>query len=234
MGDCAICRRALRQEDAHRTACIRCSHRMRGMLHEIGEQLPFLHASLRLDGAPAQGRSPGRAHAPLPVREDVLSLLGPAAPGPVRDALGDQRGSTPVLAVIHAWAEQLAADLGHKLGPYKIGDNHLGYLNTHLPFICVCSWAGELYAELAELIQVVRAITRTEPRKRAKDAPCPQCGSFALIEEDWQTYIECGTCAWLMTAEEYAAHHTQVMPPLYRLGVLLVAHQNTPTTTEPQ
>lgn len=231
MNSCTICRRAHRGPgDAHRTACDRCEHRIRGWLHEIPRQLPLLEASLALDGGPAQGRSAGRAHAPLPVRGDVLNLIGPAAPGPVADHRGDQSGALPILAQVYAWAEQIAADRGRDIPPFRPRADYTRYIAAHLPYACTQDWITDLHAELGEVIRTVRDITRTEPRRRDKDAPCPSCSAFALIEEDWQPYIDCTTCGLLLTHDEYVAHHQTVMPSLYRTALRLAVHQAAQTT----
>lgn len=223
---CAICRRTHRdQGDAHRTACDRCEHRIRGWLREIPHQLPLLEASLARDGGPAQGSSAGRAHAPLPLRADVLNLLGPAAPGPVRDHRGDQSGSAPILALLYAWAEQIAAARRQDLQPFRPRDDYTRYIAAHLNYACTQGWITDLHTELGAVVHAARAITRTEPRRRPKDAPCPSCSAFALIEEDWQPYIECGTCGLLLSHDEYMAHHRAVMPPLYRTALRLTLHQ---------
>ncbi|MFE9296576.1 hypothetical protein [Streptomyces niveus] len=228
---CAICRRAHRdQGDAHRTACDRCEHRIRGWLREIPRQLPLLEASLALDGGPAQGRSAGRAHSPLPLRGDVLNLLGPAAPGTVTDHHGDQSGTLPVLAQVYAWASTIADARGRDLPPFRPGADYTRYIAANLPYTCTRPWIVDLFTEIGEVVHTARAITRTEPRRRPKDAPCPSCSAFALIEEDWQPYVECATCGLLLTHDEYAAHHQTVMPPLYRTALRLAVHQATQTT----
>ncbi|WP_381797265.1 hypothetical protein [Streptomyces niveus] len=232
---CAICRRAHRdQGDAHRTACDRCEHRIRGWLREIPRQLPLLEASLVLDGGPAQGRSAGRAHAPLPVRADVLNMLGPAAPGPVRDHRGDQSGTLPILALVYAWAEQIAAERARDIPPFRPRADYTRYIAAHLPYACTRPWITDLHTELGDVVHAARAITRTEPRRRPQDAPCPGCSAFALIAEDWQQFIECTTCGLLLSHDEYAAHHQAVMPPLYRTALRLVVHHATQTQTTPK
>ncbi|MGW6603309.1 hypothetical protein [Streptomyces sp. NPDC055036] len=228
---CLICLHALRPEDAYRTACDRCGHRIRAMLRELHRQLPLLAASLSRDTTPTQGRPAGRAHAPLPVREDVLSLLGPAAPGTVRDTHGDQSGPAPALAVIYAWAERLAEARDKRLLPYRPGHDYTRYLAAHLPYALTRDWIADFNAELGDLIGRIRAITRTTPQRHPKPAPCPACDAFGLVAEDWQPYTECTACGLLLTANEYADHHARVMPALYRIGLRLALARH--TTTEP-
>ncbi|MER8042725.1 hypothetical protein [Streptomyces sp. NPDC094032] len=225
MSTCLICTHSA---DQPRTACARCGDRLRGWLAEIPRQVVLLRASLELGVRPAQGYGgAGRAHAPLPVRADVLTLLGPAAPGPVRDTAGDQDGPAPVHAILHAWADQLADDLGHNLPPINPRAPYAAYLARHLDHVLRASWVALLHAELADVVRRIRAITSTEPRRRHLDAPCPSCACFGLGLTDWQRYVDCSACGRLLTPEEYAEHRAAVMPGLARIGILLAAAQHT-------
>ncbi|MFI6337819.1 hypothetical protein [Streptomyces sp. NPDC050535] len=236
MSSCLVpaCGRGLRPDEAHRAACGRCEHRIRGWLRELARQLPLLQASLQHErGATQGGPRGGRAHAPLPVRGDVLTLLGPAAPGPVRDPSGDQGGPVPIHALIRAWAELLADERGRPLPRLRPGETYGGYLAAHLPYALTRPWIAELHQELADLIRRVRAITRTEPQRRPRPAPCPGCGAFGLVQEDWQTYIDCTVCGQLLTPDEYTAHAARVMPALYRTALLITVHERITTMTTP-
>ncbi|MFE6223313.1 hypothetical protein [Streptomyces sp. NPDC057854] len=227
MTTCLICAHAA---GPARTACAQCEHQLRGWLAELPRQVVLLTASLELGARPAQGfGGTGRAHSPLPVRADVLNLLGPAAPGTVHDDHGDQGGPTPIHAVLHAWAEQLADDLGHRLRPINHSAPYADYLRRHLDHVVRAPWAAELHTELSDLIRRIRAVTSTEPRRRSLDAPCPSCQAFTLGHTDWQTYTDCEACGLLLTPDEYRAHHAAVMPALARtaLGIVLANHTAT-------
>ncbi|WP_329545545.1 hypothetical protein OG548_14300 [Streptomyces sp. NBC_01356] len=222
------CGRTLGDDEPHWKVCGRCEHRIRGWLRELPRQLPLLRASLRPDSGPTQSAiHGGRAHAPLPVRGDVLALLGPAAPGPVHDPEGDQAGPVPIHAVIRTWAELLADERGKPLPLLRPGETYGSYLAAHLPYALTRPWIADLHQELGELISRIRNITCTEPRRRPKTAPCPDCGAFGLMEEDWQAYIDCEVCGLLLTPAEYTDHAERVMPGLYRTALLIVTHEKT-------
>ncbi|MFE6816030.1 hypothetical protein [Streptomyces sp. NPDC057677] len=224
MSLCLICTHTA---ETPRTACARCEHRIRGWLAEIPRQLVLLTATLELGTRPAQGYGgAGRAHSPLPVRADVLNLLGPAAPGPVRDTAGDQSDRQPVHAVLHAWADQLADDLGHLLAPINPRAPYADYLARHLDHAVRSSWVALMHAELDDLVRRIRTVTTTEPRRDTLQAPCPSCSAFALGRTDWESYIDCAACGCLLTVDEYDAHRALVMPPLARIGVLIAARNH--------
>ncbi|MER7874847.1 hypothetical protein ABTY63_14990 [Streptomyces solisilvae] len=230
MSTCIIpsCGRPLRQDESHRAACGRCERRIRGWLAEIPHQMPLLAASLERDGGgPAIGGTGGRAVAPVPLRLDVLNLLGPAAPSTVTDQRGDQTGPVPILATLRDWAHAIADEQGKPV-PSRPGPLYTGYLAAHLPYVLTRPWVAELHAELHALIGRIRAITRTEPRQRPLSAPCPgaDCRAFGLVQIDWADYIECTACGRLLTRAEYDEHAARVLPLLHRLAILIAA--NTP------
>ncbi|MFE5159660.1 hypothetical protein ACFRNT_14290 [Streptomyces sp. NPDC056697] len=228
---CAIsrCGRPLREEESHRAACSLCEHRIRGWLTELPHQMPLLAASLERDGGgPAIGGTSGRAVAPVPLRLDVLNLLGPAASSTVHDPHADQTGPVPILAILGDWADHLATDRGQAPPAHRTVESCTGYLAAHLPYALARGWIAELHAELGELVNRIRGITRTEPRRRSLPAPCPgtDCRTFGLVEIDWADYIECTVCGRLLTRAEYDDHAAAVLPPLHRLAILIAA--NTP------
>lgn len=209
-------------------ACAARLRRTRATLSELRHQLPLLRASLLPGASPRTGSTTGgRATAPLPLREDILSLLGPAPRGQVRGTREDQVGPMPMLAVLQDWAQHTARQYAivnpaarwPALGTIE---ECLDYLTARLPWACAQPWIADLASALDELRRQVRAITRTEPRTRHLLAPC-LCGAFGLVERDWADYIECTVCARLLTPEEYRQHAGEVLPALYRIGLLITA-----------
>lgn len=223
MTTCALCRRP-DPSGAH--ACAACQADLHTALTELRHQLPLLRATLAPGASPRAGTSAGgRATAPLPVRLDVLSLLGPAAPGVVRGQPADQHGPAPLVGVLRDWAYAVA-DEQHKRRPAAVpataAETYTDYLRDHLPWICHRDWVHEFAGEVRELLGVVRGITCSEPRTRVLPAPCP-CGAFGLTQRDWSDVVACSVCDRHMTRQAYDQHAATVLPPLYRLSVLIVA-----------
>lgn len=217
---CAICRRP---DPAGANACPACQGDLHALLAELPHQMVLLRASLH-PGAPTHtGTTGGRATAPLPVRLDVLSLLGPAAAaGTVRGPAADQTGPVPITAVLQDWVSLAATVRGQRPPVRPTAEACAAYLAARLGWACTQPWIAELAADLRAVIRTVRGITRTEPRTRPLDTPCI-CGAFGLTATDWAEYVTCGVCRRQMTRQEYAGHAAQVLPPLYRVGVLITA-----------
>lgn len=215
-------------EGNHRRVCPRCAARLRARLAELHHQMPLLQASLQLDRSPTTGSiHGGRAHSPMPLRADVMSLLGPGSNStttdPYGEARGDQAGPLPISTHLKGWAEMTAEHV--RLAPtpgIRPGRTWADWLDAYLPWILTAPWVADFHQELAELLTRVRAITRTEPQRHDQDAPCPNCDAFALVDEDWQPYVECTDCGLLLTHAEYADHARRVLPQLYRTALQIV------------
>ncbi|WP_200302256.1 hypothetical protein [Streptomyces adelaidensis] len=226
---CAVttCGRALPDGRPGRV-CSRCASRIRARLAELHYQLPLLQASLQHDRSPTTGTiHGGRATSPMPLRADVINLLGPgsnsAVTDPYDETRGDQSGPLPIDTHLKGWAEMTA---GHvRLAPapgIRPGHTWAAWLDAYLPWIVTAPWVAEFHQELAELLARVRAITRTEPQRHLQDAPCPNCDAFALIDEDWQAYVECKACGLLLTHPEYLDHARRVLPALHRTALTIL------------
>jgi hypothetical protein len=225
MTTCSICHRP---DPSGAYACAACQGGLHAALTELRHQVPLLRASLQPGASPRTGATTGgRASAPLPVREDVLSLLGPAPPGTVHGTREDQTGPVPILAVLRDWCQAIAAEQRRAPPGLPTVEACTEYLADRLTWVCGREWVAQFHAELHGLLRTVRSITRSEPRTRLLPAPC-LCGAFALTERDWAEYITCAVCRRWLTREQYGRHAAQVLPPLYRLGLLIIAARTTP------
>ncbi|MFC8276271.1 hypothetical protein ACFUJR_27820 [Streptomyces sp. NPDC057271] len=219
-----------------RTVCPGCETRLRALLREIDAQRPLLAASLRLDTAPADGRpGGGRAHSPLPVRGDVLTLLGAGTLATVTGHPGDQSGPVPLDTLLAGWAHAIATEITGREDVRAFrrrGSTWSAWLTAYLPHIVTSPGAGALHDELTDVVYRIRAITRTEPRRHSQTAPCPHCEAFALVATDWQPDIHCEACGLLLTPSQYDDHARATLPRLVRLGILMAAAPYLGTETQ--
>ncbi|TQE35459.1 hypothetical protein [Streptomyces ipomoeae] len=219
-----------------RRLCHRCADRLTARLYELQWQLPHLHASLQHDRAPTTGSiHGGRAHSPLPVRADVLNLLGAGANTTLHDPYGearaDQTGPIPIDTMLRGWAEILTDHIGLADTPCRRpGHTWAAWHIAYLPWTLTAEWAGLFLVELDDVVRRVRRITHTEPQRHLQDAPCPSCEAFALIDEDWAPYIECEACERLLTRTEYTDHARKVLPGLYRTALAIAVQQQQTST----
>ncbi|MER7696191.1 hypothetical protein [Streptomyces sp. NPDC096095] len=246
---CLSCRGRL-PDDSLRTGCDACQYSVHTWLRELPRHLPLLQDMLRPDTGPARRGGIGRAHAPLPVRLEVLDLTGPGQPVLLADPHGDQTGGVPMTPLLYGWARYLAADYpsvrtdahgtvhiercdgartraGARVRNVADVPGLCRWLDAYLPYAATRPWWDELYEQLEQLLHRVRRLTHTKPLKRTKDAPCPTCGLWTLEEHEDQLHIMCRACPARLTPEEYDLHRVQVMPALASLALRIAAAQQT-------
>ncbi|MFD6421731.1 hypothetical protein [Streptomyces sp. NPDC060198] len=241
MSTCTICHTTA-PADAY--LCDGCAHGLRARLRQIVTDLPLLRAALRPDTGPAQRGGSGRAHSPLPVDVRALDLLGPGHPVPIEDPHGDQTGGIPIGPLLKGWARYLAADVpavwidGHgtmridrctdaqpRTGTGTGTAAWSAFLQAYVPYAVTRPWAEEFYHQVADLVARIERVTHTRPRRTPKDAPCPGCSAFALVEHEDQLHIRCEACGHRLTPDAYAAHRAEVMPALAAVALRIVAAQ---------
>jgi len=214
---CPTCQRPLYADELELHACSRCTRAMRGWLAELPAQMVVLRGSRQRE-AGEQQRVAGSRTAPLPGRLDVLNLIGPGAPGDVRDTECDQQGPLPITTVLGSWVRLVVEERGLN-GPRGRSEEALAdYLGRHLNWAAGQPWAGEMHDELQQMMRVIRGITSVRPRTRAIPRPCPRegCGSLGLSQTDWSQYIECAVCGGLYTAGELMDHAPAALAQLQR------------------
>lgn len=190
---CACCQRAIQADEIGRWACYLCTNRMVGWCNELVHQMVVLRAS-SIPETPAGPRVTRSRTAPMPGREDVLSLTGPGAPGDVRDPYGDQCGPLPIASVLGAWA-RLITEERRLAGPAGRTEEQLAdWLRPHLDWAARQPWVTELHGELHGMMRAVRGITRVRPQRRPVRRPCPSCDALGVWEEDWQEDRWCTVC----------------------------------------
>ncbi|NEB92431.1 hypothetical protein [Streptomyces bauhiniae] len=147
---------------------------------------------------------------PLPGREDVLNLLGPAPwayrlVDPYGEAHADQHGPIPVIGILHAWVRLVCEERRWNPPQPTIEANALWLADERRhQWIVRQPWVGDYHSELDALIRMVRATTRVSPRRRPVPQPCPRCDALLLTEVDHELYVGCGGCEARFTREELA------------------------------
>ncbi|MEU9777456.1 hypothetical protein [Streptomyces sp. NPDC047968] len=224
-------------------ACPACLHRLEAWLAEIPRHLPLLSALLAPTPGPAGPGSTGRAHSPMPLRLDLIDLIGPGQPVAPLDAHGDQTGHPPVGAHLAGWARYIASTYptahrdahgtvhvragGAEPHP-RAGGGPAGWaawLIAYLPYAAGHDWIGELYRQTEALVWRLRDKTDRRPRRTARTAPCPACEAFALVSTEGEPHIVCEACGHRLTHEEYRAHSAAVLPAITALATRIAARQ---------
>ncbi|MFD5903605.1 hypothetical protein ACFWHG_19200 [Streptomyces microflavus] len=221
--------------------CQACQHAILAWLYEIPHQVAELRTMLEPTTGPAQRGGSGRAHAPLPVRLDVLDLIGPGHAHYLEDPHGDQTGGVPVGAFLAGWAHYIASDVpavhrdAHGTAQVlqsriatawpRSGTGLTAWCTWHaryLPYAATRPFAASFYNDLEGMLLRLRRLTHAEPRTRRLQAPCPRCQSWTLTEREDQLHIACTACPARLTPEEYATHRDQVMPAITAIALRII------------
>jgi hypothetical protein len=179
--------------------------RLHRQLTELGELLAYAHLALLPGSAPRGGRVSGATRsAPLPLRLDVLSLLGPAGNRTVRDPYGDQHGLTPVIGTLTAWARVVEEEHPCSSRPgrqhtCRADETTIGSLLAYLTARDVLAWsvqqmwADEYAAEINAVWRALQPFAMLRPRRQPlPQLPCPRCDLLSLVREDGRD-VECTT-----------------------------------------
>ncbi|MEV0477512.1 hypothetical protein [Streptomyces prunicolor] len=200
------CRRALldHELDGQQTICTPCLSAVRTWLQEIPLQLVVLGGSRQRETTGTAGGRSTRITPPLPGRDDVLNLLGPAAWTTVRDEHRDQHGPTPIAGVLGSWVRIISEERTWD-GPDIVTPEVLAQWLARervLDWVGRRPWAGEYRDELHALMRTIRGITRLSPQRRPVPQPCPRCDTLTLIETDHEIYTDCSSCESRFTRDE--------------------------------
>ncbi|MFJ2717439.1 hypothetical protein [Streptomyces sp. NPDC087437] len=210
----ATCDRHLRDRElaSGQTICTPCVNVISVWLQEIPTQIIVLEGSRQREttGANSGGRTVHRT-APLPGRDDVLNVLGPAAwndgiRDPYGDAHGDHHGPLSIAGTLIPWVRVITEERRWN-PPTTLTPQALAAWLAHprtLDWASRQPWAGDMRDELHQLMRTIRDITRLRPQRRPVPQPCPRCDSLTLVQTDHQLYIDCTTCETMYSREELA------------------------------
>lgn len=186
-----------------------------GAAARLREQLlriPELAAYAYLDLAPSSTRSSGMPSgsrtAPLPAREDVLSLFGPAAPGDVHDVHRDQTGPVPVQAVLSTWCELVTGRRCTNITTAcsLLLDHHQEAVQAEYAQAYATD-IGDLHHRLDSLAGVYQ---------RPVSIRCPRCNRRSLTISPGRGY-ECAdhTCGVILRDAELDRRVDEQLAPIY-------------------
>ncbi len=196
---CAVCGR---ETDLPMT-CRPCRNRVRGFLLA----LPELVAQTWMARHPAQrGGESDRVQtsksAPIPLRLDVLNLLGPSAEAVLSGE--DQEGPVPIVGVLSTWAD-LVAEQTRKKPVSRTASTLTQFLLSHVEWACRQEWVTDFAEELEGLTKTLRRVSGIEPVRMLLPVTCPTCDLRTMIREEGSGWAaECRYCpAVRLSAREY-------------------------------
>lgn len=172
------------------------ANRLRYQLLEIPDLCTQAYEDLQLSGGRGSGMPTGSRTPPLPLREDILSLLGPAAAGDVHDPYGDQTGPVPVSAVLSSWCQAIWGF------PCPSITTACGILLRHHTQAVAADYAPVYAGEIAQVHYRLTLLARTYMPPLS--LRCPGCQQFTLTPDPGRGYLCCDPDC-----------HIRLLPDLY-------------------
>lgn len=165
------------------------------------QQIPELCCYAWLDLAPSATVQYGsihtaRLHAPSPVNERILSLLGPGDYLTEVDPHGDQAGPMPVVAVLNAWVRIVTGRYDRNIS--SACNTLLDRWQTTTESL----YSYRLAADIDRLHATLEAAANLHAHRRTLSLPCPKCSLFSL-QALAGCDIRCANCDATMSAAEY-------------------------------
>jgi hypothetical protein len=175
--------------------CERCRGRLSSLLIRLPQIAEWLHANL----APSQGqqadRVSGSREDPIPLRQDILDLIGPAARLELSEAMGTTRrelnsagkpervqvGNPQLEFVIRTWAKQVKEESGQPWPDRNDLTALCRWLSRQLDWITRQPWVGDLLEQLVDLSWRAFWLAPDEAERHLLKPPCPSCDLRALI-----------------------------------------------------
>lgn len=233
MTACVVC--SVPDGEPHEAAegwqcCWRAWARMAGALRSIPDLVVELHGlgyvvrngrsdpvahvlpSGPLNGSKGSPRVNGSREAPIPIRIDPTDLLASSRMGSLSVAItglypSDQIGHLAVATELEFWVRDWA-DIRREGIPLPNVRELSRWLLDRLEWACAHHPAIDEFAEKVRQIRsaLTAAAGRFDAPPETLAAPCDSCGMLSLFRDVDLERVACGSCARLMTEDEYATY----------------------------
>ncbi|MEU5030193.1 hypothetical protein [Streptomyces milbemycinicus] len=199
MTECATCGRT---SDLPRS-CRPCRNRVRGLLLGLPEAVAQCWmARHRLRAGCQSERVQTSKSAPIPLRMDVLNLLGPSADRTLSGE--DQEGPVPVEGVLSSWSDLVAEQTRQKPVSRTVS-GLTQHLLDHVEWACRQDWVADFAEELEGLTKTLRRVSGIEAIRILLPVLCPTCDLRTMVREEGSGWAaQCRHCpAVRLSAREY-------------------------------
>ncbi|PPS71985.1 MULTISPECIES: hypothetical protein [Streptomyces] len=200
MTECCICGK---ETDLPRS-CRQCRNRIRGALLGLPELVvQCWMARHRVQRGGEGERVSASKEAPLPLRLDVLNLLGPSADAVLTGE--DQEGPVPVVGVLSAWADLVTEQTRQRPVSGTVS-GLTQHLLDHVEWACRQEWIRDFAGEVEGLMKTLRRVSGIEPVRIPLPVICPTCDLRTMVREEGSGWAaECRYCpAAKLSAREYS------------------------------
>lgn len=205
--------------------CVQHFSRLRSSLLELPAIAVWLHCRIATGGSSLTERVSGSSDDPIPLRLDVLDLIGPVAPNPTEALVRDtevQAGEPSMFDELRSWAELVKDESGF---PWTGDDRKtlvgaVGFLTGHLSWIAGQPWVDEFATAVRRLGRQAHRVAPWRAEVRHDPSPCPACNVRAVVLHIADGVSRCevraGGCGRVQPISEYVLN--AILPKLRRSG----------------
>lgn len=171
--------------------------RLRSSLTELPAIATWLAVNLASGGNVLAQRVTGSTEDPMPLRVDILDLIGPVAPDPDlaripeweasyqagRDVpeLTDQRGEAHFYDEVRSYARLVEEESGDDWDDTRTLTGAVTYLTAHLTWIADQPWVDEFAGKIDDLRRSAHRIAPWRPQRILEQEPCTGCNIRAVV-----------------------------------------------------
>lgn len=200
--------------------CFVCFSRIRRQLIELPAVEIWLQAHIAANGAAVEDRVSGSREEQIPLRLDVLDLIGPTATNsakpfnPYYSIPDDQLGDPGIASFLRSRSEQVHWDTGAAWPEDDSTTGFVAYIAAALSWIVEQDWIDEFMTELEDIGKRARGVAPwAEEIKHEKNGACDKCSKTALVTHVARGRVICekrlGGCGYdrAQTEYEFRARH---------------------------
>lgn len=147
-------------------------------------------------------RVTGTREDPIPLRTDILDLIGPVAPDPSVPVLRqdaatwDQLGETSIFDEVRSWCALVETEAAEDGQDFTWEDRRtltgaVAYLTGHLSWVAAQPWVDELIAAVRKLARDAHRVAPWRAETMRDTEPCDRCGVRAVVLHVAESTLVC-------------------------------------------
>jgi hypothetical protein len=165
--------------------CQRCRSRLSSLLIQLPSLAAWLEENIAATSNPNGPKISGSREDPMPLRPDILDLVGPTSSREISVTLDpnavEQYGEPSLLDVIGSWCLLVSEERNDDWPPRNDLTTLCRWLHSQLDWIVAQLWVDDLLSNLQDTARKAERLAPRDPEHRWLKPPCPSCNRKALV-----------------------------------------------------
>ena len=164
--------------------CARHYARLRSSILELTAVVGWLAVNIATRQGGLNEHVTGSSEDPIPLRTDILDLIGPCAPDPSEALFRDpdmQAGDPTIYDELRSWATLVEEESGADWHDRLTLTGTIGYLTGNLRWAADQPWVDEMYQAIRHLHQRAHTVAPWRAEILRDPNACETCGVKAII-----------------------------------------------------